>query len=59
MQAYRNKVLNLQPPMPEVADKHGVVAFFDDATTDGVEDSVRLNVLSGGLGGFGSSPSFL
>ncbi|CAE7836833.1 unnamed protein product, partial [Symbiodinium microadriaticum] len=29
-----------------VADKHGVVAFFDDATTDGVEDSVRLNVLS-------------
>ena len=29
----------------EVADKHGVVAFFDDAATLGVEDSVRLNVL--------------
>ncbi|CAE7317011.1 unnamed protein product [Symbiodinium natans] len=28
-----------------VADKHGVVAFFDDAATLGVEDSVRLNVL--------------
>ena len=42
--------------MREVADKHGVVAFFDDAATE-VEDSVRLNVLSGALGGFGSRPA--
>ena len=41
--------------MREVADKHGVVAF-DDAATE-VEDSVRLNVLSGALGGFGSRPA--